>query len=162
MSAEPLAGDALDSLFAALADPTRRQLLQRLLAKGPATATVLSEPLPVSRQAVVKHLQAMEEPGSSRRSEGREVRYRATPERLASAVGWLLDAGGSWTVASTGCEAATDDMIALAHGQDSPSLPSYRSSSGGRATMLRKRCLRDVEEETAAAAQLAATGTKHA
>ena len=97
MSAEPLAGDALDLLFGALADPTRRQLLQRLLARGPATATTLAEPLPVSRQAVVKHLQAMEGAGlvSSQR-EGREVRYRATPERLASAVGWLLDAGGSW------------------------------------------------------------------
>jgi len=97
VSAEPLAGDALDLLFGALADPTRRQLLQRLLARGPATATTLSEPLPVSRQAVVKHLQAMEGAGlvSSQR-EGREVRYRATPERLASAVGWLLDAGGSW------------------------------------------------------------------
>ncbi|MCY7299807.1 MAG: metalloregulator ArsR/SmtB family transcription factor [Ilumatobacteraceae bacterium] len=97
MSSEPLAGDALDSLFGALADPTRRLLLQRLLAKGPATATVLAGPLPVSRQAVVKHLQAMEAAGlvTSHR-EGREVRFRATPERLASAVGWLLDAGGSW------------------------------------------------------------------
>ena len=97
MSAEPLAVDALDTLFGALADPTRRHLLQRLLAKGPATATVLAVALPVSRQAVVKHLQGLEAAGlvSSERH-GREVRFRATPERLASAVGWLLDAGGSW------------------------------------------------------------------
>ena len=97
MSAEPLAGNSLDTLFGALADPTRRLLLQRLLVSGPATATVLAEPLPVSRQAVVKHLQALELAGLvTPQREGREVRFRATPERLASAVGWLLDAGGSW------------------------------------------------------------------
>jgi len=97
VSAEPVAGDALDVLFGALADPTRRQLLQRLLANGPATATVLAEPLSCSRQAVVKHLQALEAAGlATPERVGREVRYRATPERLASAVGWLLDAGGSW------------------------------------------------------------------
>lgn len=97
MSAEPIVGDALDTLFGALADPTRRQLLQRLLGKGPATATVLAETLPLTRQAVVKHLQALEAAGlATPERVGREVRYRATPERLASAVGWLLDAGGSW------------------------------------------------------------------
>lgn len=97
MSAEPLGVDALDTLFGALADPTRRLLLQRLLSKGPATATVLAEPLPVSRQAVVKHLQGLAAAGLVvAERDGREVRFRATPERLASAVGWLLDAGGSW------------------------------------------------------------------
>lgn len=97
MSAEPLEVDALDTLFGALADPTRRLLLQRLLAKGPATATTLAEPLPVSRQAVVKHLQGLAAAGLvTAERDGREVRFRATPERLASAVGWLLDAGGSW------------------------------------------------------------------
>lgn len=97
MSAQAGDGDALDVLFGALADPTRRQLLQQLLAKGPATATSLAAPLPVSRQAIVKHLQALEAAGLvAPEREGREVRYRATPERLASAVGWLLDAGGSW------------------------------------------------------------------
>lgn len=97
MSAQAVDGDALDVLFGALADPTRRQLLQQLLAKGPATATSLAAPLPVSRQAIVKHLQALEAAGLvAPEREGREVRYRATPERMASAVGWLLDAGGSW------------------------------------------------------------------
>ncbi|MFZ2441027.1 MAG: metalloregulator ArsR/SmtB family transcription factor, partial [Ilumatobacteraceae bacterium] len=76
MSAEPVAGDALDVLFGALADPTRRQLLQRLLANGPATATVLAEPLACSRQAVVKHLQALEAAGlATPERVGREVRY---------------------------------------------------------------------------------------
>jgi DNA-binding transcriptional ArsR family regulator len=97
VTAEAVAADALDVLFGALADPTRRQLLQTLLTKGPATATVLAAPLPVSRQAIVKHLQALEVAGLvTPERDGREVRYRATPERLASAVGWLLDAGGSW------------------------------------------------------------------
>jgi len=97
VSAEAISAGALDELFGALADPTRRLLLQRLLSKGPASATTLAAPMAVSRQAIVKHLQALETAGLvAAAREGREVRYTATPERLASAVGWLLDAGGSW------------------------------------------------------------------
>jgi DNA-binding transcriptional ArsR family regulator len=89
--------DPLDQLFGALADPTRRALMVRLVSKGPATATVLSCDVPLTRQAVVKHLQALEAVGMvvSERV-GREVRFRAEPEPLAAAVGWLLDAGASW------------------------------------------------------------------
>lgn len=97
VSAAPVVGDPLDSLFGALADPTRRQLLQRLLTEGPKSATVLAEPMAVSRQAVVKHLQSLEAAGLvTPERQGREVRFRATPERLAAAVGWMLDASSSW------------------------------------------------------------------
>ncbi len=89
--------EALDQLFGALADPTRRALMVRLVAGGPATATVLSADVPLTRQAVVKHLQALEAVGMVVPERvGREVRYRAQPEPLAAAVGWLLDAGASW------------------------------------------------------------------
>lgn len=89
--------DPLDLLFGALADPTRRALMVRLVSKGPSTATVLSADFPLTRQAVVKHLQALEAVGMVVPERvGREVRYRAEPEPLASAVGWLLDAGASW------------------------------------------------------------------
>lgn len=89
--------DALDALFGALADPTRRALLFRLVSSGPATATVLASSFPVSRQAVVKHLQALEVAGLVVPERvGREVRYRAEPGPLSEAVGWLLDHGAAW------------------------------------------------------------------
>ena len=65
----------LDALFGALADPTRRALLFRLVSAGPATATVLAASFPVSRQAVVKHLQGLEAAGLAVPERvGREVR----------------------------------------------------------------------------------------
>ncbi len=91
------AAEVLDTLFGALADPTRRAIVVRLVERGPASATVLAADFPLTRQAVVKHLQGLEAAGLvvSERA-GREVRYRAEPRPLASAVGWLLDAGASW------------------------------------------------------------------
>ncbi len=49
-------GGDVDQLWAAVADPTRRRLLDVLLAQGEATATTLARELPVTRQAVAKHL----------------------------------------------------------------------------------------------------------
>jgi DNA-binding transcriptional ArsR family regulator len=90
-------GEALDQLFGVLADPTRRALLQRLVREGPDTATRLVEQFAMSRQAVVKHLQVLADAGLvARERDGREVRYRATTERLRDAVTWLLYAGASW------------------------------------------------------------------
>ena len=89
--------DALGALFAALADPTRRGLVQRLVVEGPHTATDLARDLPMTRQAVVHHLQALADAGLVDASrDGREVRYRATPEPLAEAVAWMLDTGVRW------------------------------------------------------------------
>ena len=88
---------ALDTLFGALADPTRRMLVERLLTKGPTTATVLAETTPLTRQAVLKHLQVLEAAGLlAHERVGREVHYRVTPQPLASAVGWILDTAGQW------------------------------------------------------------------
>jgi DNA-binding transcriptional ArsR family regulator len=87
----------LDELFGALADPTRRALMQRLLDEGPATATVLAADVPLTRQAVVKHLQALVDAGlATPERQGREVRYVATPEPLAVAVAWLLETSPQW------------------------------------------------------------------
>jgi len=92
-------GGALDTLFGALADPTRRLLVERLLTKGPATATALAETMPLTRQAILKHLQVLEAAGLlAHERSGREVRYRVTPQPLASAVGWILDTAGQWDV----------------------------------------------------------------
>ena len=86
-----------EPVFQALSDPTRRQLLTRLSEGGPATATQLAAELPITRQAVVKHLDALRDAHlvTSAR-EGREVRYTVTPEPLADAVGWIADVGAQW------------------------------------------------------------------
>ncbi len=87
----------LDALFGALSDPTRRSILVGLVRHGPRSATRLAAGGLLTRQAVVKHLQALEAAGLvTGERVGREVRYRATPEPLAAAVGWLLDAGATW------------------------------------------------------------------
>jgi DNA-binding transcriptional ArsR family regulator len=89
----PGAGDAV---FSALADPTRRRLLASVAA-APATATQLAGELPISRQAVVKHLGALTDAGLvARERAGREVRYRITPQPLSEAVGWMAEVGADW------------------------------------------------------------------
>lgn len=87
----------LDELFAVLADPTRRGLLERLVHQGPHTATELAADATVTRQGIVKHLQVLAEAGlvTSERI-GREVRYRATTERLSDAIAWLLGNSAKW------------------------------------------------------------------
>ena len=77
-------------VFSALADPTRRHVLETLATRGDATATELAANLPMTRQAVSKHLAALGDAGlvDAERT-GRETRYRLTPEPLGDAVGWL-------------------------------------------------------------------------
>ena len=88
---------ALDKMFGALADPTRRLLVERLLTHGPTTATLLAETSPLTRQAVLKHLRVLEAAGLLVHERvGREVLYRVTPQPLVSAVGWILDTAGQW------------------------------------------------------------------
>src|SRR6478609_5377170 len=88
--------DAIGATFSALADPSRRRMLGLLGGTG-ATATQLARELPISRQAVAKHLSQLAAAGlvASRR-EGRETRYTVTPEPLEQAVAWMVQAGGEW------------------------------------------------------------------
>jgi len=89
--------DRAGAVFGALADPTRRQLLSAVAAHPETTATELAASLPISRQAVVKHLSALAEAGLLDRARaGREVRYRLTPEPLSDAVSWMAEVGGRW------------------------------------------------------------------
>jgi DNA-binding transcriptional ArsR family regulator len=88
--------NASGSVFNALADPTRRRLLSAIAAH-PSTATELAGELPISRQAVVKHLNTLSQAGLLERDrEGRDVRYRMIPEPLSEAVSWIADVGGQW------------------------------------------------------------------
>jgi DNA-binding transcriptional ArsR family regulator len=90
-------GDRAGAVFGALSDPTRRQLLAAVAHRPELTATELAAELPISRQAVVKHLSALAEAGLlDRERAGREVRYRVTPEPLSAAVSWMADVGGQW------------------------------------------------------------------
>jgi DNA-binding transcriptional ArsR family regulator len=86
-----------DQLWAAVAEPTRRRLLDALLAHGEATATTLAGELPVTRQAVAKHLAVLERAGLvDARKQGREVRYAVRPDRLDEATRRLTDVAGEW------------------------------------------------------------------
>ena len=89
--------DPVDAVFAALADPSRRFVVETLAAKGTATPTELARDLPVTRQAVAKHLAALREAGLVEATRtGREVRYSLTPAPLASAAGWIEEVGRLW------------------------------------------------------------------
>ena len=89
--------DPIDAVFAALADPTRRQVVRALAEGGAATATELAGQFPVSRQAVVKHLSALGTAGLvTGEREGREVRYHLTPGPLNEAVSWISAVGAEW------------------------------------------------------------------
>ena len=86
-----------DGLWSAIGDPIRRQILDLLLAAGDGTSTSLSERLPVTRQAVAKHLVALDRAGLVEgRREGREMRYSLTPAPLTEAMRWMDDVGAQW------------------------------------------------------------------
>lgn len=92
----PIDDERAGAVFGALADPMRRRLLSTI-AGHPATATELATGLPISRQAVTKHLTALSEAGLLERERaGRDVRYRVTPAPLSSAVSWMAEVGGQW------------------------------------------------------------------
>jgi DNA-binding transcriptional ArsR family regulator len=84
-------------VFSALGDPTRREILQAVSARGDATATELAAVLPVTRQAVAKHLGVLAGAGLvAPRRTGRETRYVPTPEPLGDAIAWMADLGAQW------------------------------------------------------------------
>jgi DNA-binding transcriptional ArsR family regulator len=86
-----------DRVFDALADPNRRRLLGFLAERETATATELAGELPVTRQAVAKHLAALSAAGLVEGTrQGRETRYRLTPAPLTEAMAWMADVGAQW------------------------------------------------------------------
>ncbi|MGH3544128.1 MAG: ArsR/SmtB family transcription factor [Mycobacterium sp.] len=89
--------ETVGSVLVALADPMRRQLLDLLAAQGEATATTLAERLPVSRQAVVKHLAVLDAAGLVSGSRvGREVRYAVRPAALDATARWMAALAADW------------------------------------------------------------------
>jgi ArsR family transcriptional regulator, cadmium/lead-responsive transcriptional repressor len=86
-----------DDLWSAIGDPTRRQIVDLILAGGGRTATNLSEQLPVTRQAVSKHLAVLDRAGLVHVTpDGREKRYHVDEAQLARAVAQLASVGSMW------------------------------------------------------------------
>jgi DNA-binding transcriptional ArsR family regulator len=86
-----------DDLWSAIGDPTRRRMLDLLLSDGAGTATSLSEHLPVTRQAVTKHLMVLDRVGLVHATAaGREKQFRVDQRQLERAVAQLTEVGATW------------------------------------------------------------------
>jgi DNA-binding transcriptional ArsR family regulator len=87
----------VDAVFAALADPTRRAVLRAVASAGSVTATELSSQFPVTRQAVAKHLGALNDAGLVEAiRHGRETRYNLRAAPLNDALDWITGVGEDW------------------------------------------------------------------
>ncbi|HYF26831.1 MAG TPA: metalloregulator ArsR/SmtB family transcription factor [Baekduia sp.] len=87
----------MTDVFHALGDPTRREVARLLAERGELSASALARELPVSRQAVAKHLAVLRDAGLAEvQRSGREARYRFEPEPLGEAMAWMAAAGARW------------------------------------------------------------------
>jgi DNA-binding transcriptional ArsR family regulator len=114
------------AVFAALGDSQRLGLLERLSEDGLASATKLAAPLPVTRQAVTKHLRVLEDAGlvQARRS-GREVLYAVRVDGLRASADWLIAAAAAW-------DRRLQSIKTLAEQETPVSRGSSRGRGGGR------------------------------
>jgi DNA-binding transcriptional ArsR family regulator len=86
-----------EQLWAAVAEPSRRRVLDVILAHGEATPTMLARELPFTRQAVSKHLVVLDRAGLvEARRRGREVLYIVEPARLAAAAQAMTRVASQW------------------------------------------------------------------
>jgi DNA-binding transcriptional ArsR family regulator len=89
--------ERIGAVFAALGDGTRRKVIECLADEGAMSATQLAEQLPVTRQAIAKHLSMLSDAGLvAAESHGREVLYRLTPAPMHQAVEWMAETGAEW------------------------------------------------------------------
>ena len=90
-------GPGVERVFDALGDPTRRQLLADLSALGQTSCSDLARRMPITRQAVAKHLGALADAGLvAPQRAGRAVVYRVQPDPLTDAVRWMTQVGAAW------------------------------------------------------------------
>ena len=91
-----MVNQSLDRVFQALADPTRRGMVERLV-RGPASVSELSRPLAMSLSAVLQHLQVLEAAGLvSSEKAGRVRTCRIEPAALRTAEAWITDQRTAW------------------------------------------------------------------
>ena len=105
---------AVDTVFGALADPTRRTILETVSRDGGVSASALARRLPIviTRQGIAKHLAVLEAAGLvERRRQGKEVCYQPRPERIAEAMTWMAGIAAEWDdrLAALGRLAEQDD-----------------------------------------------------
>lgn len=104
------AAPPLDLIFAALADPTRRAILQRLAA-GEATVGELVAPFRLSQPTISKHLKVLERAGLVSRGRAAQTRpVRLNPKPLAEAAGWIGDYRRCWEESLDNLEAYVQDL----------------------------------------------------
>ncbi|MDT0277419.1 ArsR/SmtB family transcription factor [Blastococcus goldschmidtiae] len=130
----------IGQVFAALGDPQRRHLLEALAGHpAGASATTLAGPLPVSRQAVDKHLRLLERAGLvSAARHGREMRFTVRRDQLDRSADWLTELGNRWEQRlaglKTAAEALDDDWTAgPAHPEPDAGAGSTTSTTRGGA-----------------------------
>ena len=89
--------DPVDAVLSAVADPTRRTIVSRLSEGATPTATELARDLPMSRQAIAKHLQILSNAGViAGERQGRETRYVLREDGLRLAASWLEETATTW------------------------------------------------------------------
>ena len=101
-----VSGPQLDTLFAALADPTRRAIVERLVAAGELSVGDVAAPFAISKPAITRHLQVLEQAGLIERRIERQWRFvRVRGEALAPVESWLSRQRLRWTAALDRLEA---------------------------------------------------------
>ena len=116
-------GEALDTAFRALADPTRRAVVSRLR-RGPATVGELAEPFPMALTSFLKHLRVLEQGGWIRTAKRGRVRTcRLDPAAFAVVEDWLAEQRAEW-------EQRTDrlERVAAEHADPERRRPALRPS----------------------------------
>jgi ArsR family transcriptional regulator, cadmium/lead-responsive transcriptional repressor len=123
-----MTAQADDELWSAIADPSRRRVLDLLVSHGEVSASWLAGRVPFTRQAVSKHLAVLEQAGLvSRRKQGREVLYRVQAGRLDQATRAMADLAAQWDR-----RLATIKRLAEAAHEQGPRAPATARRSAGR------------------------------
>lgn len=145
MTAAAAADD--DALWSAVGDPTRRRMLDLLLVDG-GTATSLAEHLPVTRQAVAKHLLVLDRVGLVHAStSGRERRYRVDDAQLARAVTQLAEVGRAWDARLHRIQRLAEAIHQGGGAAPAPALPPDRHAVPERHASADRRAQRTDEQD---------------
>ncbi|WUJ40757.1 helix-turn-helix domain-containing protein [Streptomyces sp. NBC_00386] len=117
-----------DELWSAIGDPIRRRLLDLLLAEGVGTPTSLSDRLPITRQAVTKHLGVLDRAGLVHATPmGRERRYEVDEAQLARAVRQLNEVGRAWDARLNRIKRIAEQIQRQKHDRDDRPAPEESS-----------------------------------
>jgi ArsR family transcriptional regulator, cadmium/lead-responsive transcriptional repressor len=121
-----------DELWSAIADPSRRRVLDLLVRHGEVSASWLAGRVPVTRQAVAKHLAVLEEAGLvSRRKQGREVLYQVEAGRLDQAARAMADLAAQWDRRLAAIKRLAEAAHAAAKKNEGPDTPPQGDRDDG-------------------------------